>query len=621
MSAESNTHVLWIATLRDFRSSWKALVLTDIAFKVIAFIVLTPLAGILFRVLIALSGRAVLSDIDILMFFLGPVGWICGIVVGAIGLAIVALEQASLMGVLCAQTGDRRLGVAGALRFAGGNAWPVIQVTARIVALTLLAAAPFLAIAAVVYFSLLTEYDINYYLKEKPPVFGVALGIGGALLAGLAVLLLRLCTGWFFALPLVLFEDVSPANALRRGTVRARGHRWRILLWVLGWAVVMIVLSALATAVVGVVGRFVIPGSTGSLHWLAIALGMTVLLWAVVSLMVNLLSTTTFAAIMFSLYRRLGSEGRSDWWLELAEEMDEAAELRITRRRLLVAGGVGVVAAVAIGVLAVRTVRLEDDVRIMAHRGSSKAAPENTMAAFKKAIEDGADWVELDVQETADGEVVVLHDSDFMKIAGKDLKIWDATLEDLKDIDIGSWFSPEFKDERVPTLGDVLDECKGKIKVNIELKYYGHDQQLEERVAKIVESREMASEIMLMSLKTDGVLKMKSIRPDWKVGLLMSVSAGNLQEFEADFLAVNAGFANRRLVRTAHAGGKEVYVWTVNDAPTMSTMISRGVDGLLTDKPALARSVLEQRAKMSAPERLLLEAAGFLGAVPEMGEP
>jgi len=167
----------------------------------------------------------------------------------------------------------------------------------------------------------------------------------------------------------------------------------------------------------------------------------------------------------------------------------------------------------------------------------------------------------------------------------------------------------------------VLDECKGKIKVNIELKYYGHDQQLEERVAKIVESREMASEIMLMSLKTDGVLKMKSIRPDWKVGLLMSVSAGNLQEFEADFLAVNAGFANRRLVRTAHAGGKEVYVWTVNDAPTMSTMISRGVDGLLTDKPALARSVLEQRAKMSAPERLLLEAAGFLGAVPEMGEP
>ena len=77
---------------------------------------------------------------------------------------------------------------------------------------------------------------------------------------------------------------------------------------------------------------------------------------------------------------------------------------------------------------------------------------------------------------------------------------------------------------------------------------------------------------------------------------------------------------NRRLIRTAHENNKEVYVWTVNDAPTMSAMISRGVDGLLTDKPALAQSVLEQPAEMSVPERLLLELAGTLGAVPDRGE-
>ena len=125
--------------------------------------------------------------------------------------------------------------------------------------------------------------------------------------------------------------------------------------------------------------------------------------------------------------------------------------------------------ALATGAIALQSVRLEDDVEIMAHRGSSWAAPENTMAAFRQAIADGADWIELDVQETADGAVVVLHDSDFMKLAGNKLKIWDATMDDLKDIDIGSRFAPEFKDERVPTLGEVLDECKGKIQVNIEL--------------------------------------------------------------------------------------------------------------------------------------------------------
>jgi glycerophosphoryl diester phosphodiesterase len=296
------------------------------------------------------------------------------------------------------------------------------------------------------------------------------------------------------------------------------------------------------------------------------------------------------------------------------------AGFKITKRRLITTAIVGVIVAVVIGFTALNSVRLEDNVQIMAHRGSSQAAPENTLASIQKAIDEGADWVEIDVQETADDEVVVLHDSDFMKLAGRNLKIWDATLDDLQTIDIGSWFAPEFADQRVPTLGEVLDLCKGKVGVNIELKYYGHDKQLEQRVADIVRAHDMDSEVMAMSLKMEGARKMKSIRPNWKVGLLMSVSAGDLKKIEADFLAVNAGFVDRGLVRAAHNAGKEVYVWTVNDAPSMSNMIGRGVDGLLTDKPSLARVVLQERAEMSAPQRLLLELASLLGVPQETGQ-
>jgi glycerophosphoryl diester phosphodiesterase len=123
---------------------------------------------------------------------------------------------------------------------------------------------------------------------------------------------------------------------------------------------------------------------------------------------------------------------------------------------------------------------------------------------------------------------------------------------------------------------------------------------------------------VVMSLKVDAVKKMKSLRPNWKVGLLMSVSAGSLRNIDADFLAVNASFADRRFVRSAHDIGKEVYVWTVNDAPTMSAMMSRGVDGLITDKPAMARSVLELRSTLSPAERVLLELAGWLGVSPDI---
>jgi glycerophosphoryl diester phosphodiesterase len=478
-----------------------------------------------------------------------------------------------------------------------------------------------LLIAAVVYLTLLTEYDINYYLKEKPPAFKVAVGIGVIIVSVLVVCLVRLFTSWFFALPLVLFEGAHPRDVLQRSAARARGHRRTLLCWIVGWALATAVLSMAGTVLVGVVGRAITPESSDSLRLLAFTVGVSLLFWAVVNLAVNLLSTAIFASILVTLYRELGRGG-----VDGAVPADFGAgtsyerRFRMTPKRLLAGGIIGVILAIGVGVVALQSVRLDDMVEIMAHRGSSKAAPENTMAAIRQAITDGADWVEIDVQETADGEVVLFHDSDFMKLAGVNLKIWDATRDDLKEIDVGSWFAPEFKDERVPTFAEVLDECKGKIRVNIELKYYGHDEQLEQRVVDLVEARDMASEVIAMSLKMDGVKKLKAMRPDWKVGLLMSITAGDLKQIEADFLAVNAGFANRGLIRNAHANGKDVYVWTVNDAPTMSAMVSRGVDGLLTDKPALARSVLQQRALMSGPERLLLELAGVLGVPREIGE-
>ena len=221
--SDSGARSLVHTTLDDFRSSWKSLALTDIAFKIIAFVVLTPLVGFLFRVLIATSGSAVLSDQDILFFFLGPVGWFCIILIGSLWLGIVALEHASLMGILCAATAERRLRLLDAIRFARDNAWPVLQVAARIVGLTLLAVAPFLAVAGGVYFMLLTSHDINYYLSEKPPVFMVALGIGGIIVVAITALLLRLYCGWFFALPLVLFEDVPSSRALRVSVERTAG--------------------------------------------------------------------------------------------------------------------------------------------------------------------------------------------------------------------------------------------------------------------------------------------------------------------------------------------------------------------------------------------------------------
>jgi len=201
--------------LQAIAGCWKTLVATDLLYKILAFILLTPLLGSLFRFLLATLGDEVLSDVEIAMFFLGPAGWLCLIVVGSLWLGIVFLEQTSLLGILAAKQVDRSVTPLGALRFAAAHAASVVRLTLRILVLILGAVAPFLVVAAIVYFSLLTEYDINYYLKESPPVFRVAVGIGVVLVLGLMGVSLWLVSSYFFALPLLLFEQLGPTDALR----------------------------------------------------------------------------------------------------------------------------------------------------------------------------------------------------------------------------------------------------------------------------------------------------------------------------------------------------------------------------------------------------------------------
>ena len=216
---------------------------------------------------------------------------------------------------------------------------------------------------------------------------------------------------------------------------------------------------------------------------------------------------------------------------------------------LVVAGLVG-------GGRALEGIRATDRVEVIAHRGAAAARPENTMAAIERGIEDGADWIEIDVQETADGEVVVFHDSDFMRLAHVDRKIWEVTAAELRGIDLGSWFDPAYAGERAPTLRDVLAAARGRAKVVIELKYYGHDQDLEARVAALVDEFGMADQVALMSLSYPAIQKARAMRPDLRNGVLAATAVGDLAGLETDFLAVNVGLATPKLIRSAHAAGR-----------------------------------------------------------------
>ena len=602
------------AGLRDLRRVGGQLLLVTVATRLaVTFLLLPLLAGAL-RLIMAMRGKSALSDAEIANFFASPLGISTLVVVGGFWVGAAFVEQAALMTVGYAAVEGRRVGWFSALRYVGSKIPVILPLGSHLLGRALLIAAPFLGLAAILAFSLLGEHDINYYLFHRPAGF---YWVGGAvvlLLAVMAFLLARKAVSWTLALPAVLFENLGATAAIKDSIADSKGRRGELACMLLGWLAFGAVTSLAVTLLTGFIGRSVVGLGGNSLGWVAFTIGSVGIITLLLNFLVSFVAAALFALVSVRIYRQCSGPGALAP-LPAETRLDSDRKIRIQRKTLLL----GVAAAMGLAVVATHFVlskiKTRDEVLVIAHRGSAATAPENTMAAVRDAVAAGADIVEIDVQETADGEVVVFHDSDFMKIADDPLKIWNATRADLDRIDIGSWFDPEFASERVPTLAEVLAECKGRAKVDIELKYYGHDVDLEQKVIDIVEAQGMADQVVVMSLKSDKVAKFKAMRPDWTYGLLTSFQLGDISKFDVDFLGVNMHSAKRRFIARSQAAGFDFYVWTVNDAFGISALISRGADGIITDKPALARQVLEMRAGLSPVERLLIGIGAEVGTL------
>lgn len=601
----------------DLLGAWPRFLATDLFYKAVAFVVLTPLAGLILHLFVAVSGGSVLADQEILFFLLRPVGLMALIVVGGVALGIVALELACLMAIGYGELNGMRIDLWTAIRFGLASARGVFRLTLRIVSRLLLMAAPFVIVLGLLYRQLLTRFDINYYLNERPPELMLVVVLAVPLVSMLVVWVARKLVDWSTALPQLLFTDASPKRALELSTHDVRGHRMQIAIALLTWGACAVLLGAIPVALVELFGGWIVPRVRNSLTGVAAAAGFLILVFSIANWLVTAFGSSTLALVLLRFWKRTASSSAIRA-VDLSRTESGRGRFRLALGpRLILLSIVGfVLLAAGVGFVALERIRLDDEVVVIAHRGAALHAPENTLAAVERGILDGADYIEIDVQEDAQGRVVVLHDSDLMKVGGVDLKIWNATSDRLGAIDIGGWFAPEFSDQRVPTLTEVLELCRGRARVTIELKYYGRNDRLEQRVAEIVEELDMESEVIVMSLKGDMVATMKALHPDWTVGLLTAKAVGDLTRVEADFLAVNTGMATFRFVRAAQRADKDVYVWTVNDALGMSAMISRGVDGIITDDPALAKAVLAWRRELNPAERAILSLAYWFGIDP-----
>ncbi|NJN47961.1 MAG: hypothetical protein HC808_17435, partial [Candidatus Competibacteraceae bacterium] len=511
------------------------LMLYDLVFKIVGLVLLAPLTAWTLENLIARSGALAVTNADISGFLLTPTGLLFLLAAGTLTLTSIFAEQGGLMRITAAADHDRYLPWFAALVDVL-HALPRLLRTAFAQAgMLLLIVLPLAAIGALAYLGLLTGQDINWYLTERPPAFWIAVTIGAVLaVVGFALIALVLVR-WALAVPVTLHEGLSGFKALRRSRALVSNNGWRVARLVLGWIILTTIVSALLVALVdGFAGLLLklFPGTRAQIVITAVFLGVLVLAGALLSFV----AYAGYSWIVVRLYLELAGEEVD------ADLPDHASTTTLRIGPAVIAAGL----ALALGVAAFMTHRITEDlalgraVQVTAHRGSSAHAPENTLSAIRQAIEDGADFAEIDVQETADGTLVLLHDTDLLRVTGKPYRIWEVGYDEIADLDAGSWFSAEFADERIPTLAETIELARGRIKLNIELKYNGHDQQLAERVAATVREADFAEQCIITSLDYSSLQTVRRIDQELKIGQIVTVAIGDPKRLEVDLLSMEA---------------------------------------------------------------------------------
>jgi glycerophosphoryl diester phosphodiesterase len=600
-------------SLRDFRRTWPQLLLTDLLARILAVIIIAPVIGLLSKLFLLRSATGVVTDEAIVSFLLHPFGMASLVVVAAVWLGVLFAESGQLMVIAFGAVEDRRVTWLDAMTYAYRQAVALVHLAGAAVVRLLLISVPFLAVLGGVYWWLIRTHDINYYLARKPPEFTAAVAIAAALGSVLALIIAWKIAGWILSVPMVLFEGAGGRQSLGASVAATSSRRTTITVWLLGWLGATALFSVVLTRLIGLLGRMTVSHLANNLTLLLAGLSAVILVGVFVNLALSIFTTVVFPLLVVRLYRSIAGPGELKPKIAARGSLGGHASLTVPGKTII-ATVVGVVMLVVVGVTVVADdPDWEDPTQIIAHRGGAAVAPENTMAAFQRGIADGADWLELDVQENADGTVVVEHDRDFMRAAGVPLEVWRATDADLADLDIGTSFAPEYSNQRVPILREVLDLAKGKVGVFIELKYYGHDVSLEQKVIDLVEETGMADDIVIMSLNYDGVQKAAALQPDWTVGFLNAVAIGNLTRLDVNFLALTSNASSVSMIRRTHNRGMQIYPWTIDDPVQMWVMMSRGADGIITDQVARANRIKELRAEVTPVGRLIIWIAAEVG--------
>lgn len=416
------------------------------------------------------------------------------------------------------------------------------------------------------------------------------------------VLVVILIVDKSYSLHYLVLTEYSFTDCIKKSRQAISGNKSRMAVSLFFWSICMLVISAVATFGIAFIIVFIIKGFSEPVK--AFRTALKVLKYAGRIFMI-LSSFLSVPAVTCWITQHFFEDTENTETIILPDSSDRKMKTstRIAVISIMTVSGILLnmtyIQAIYKGNINLNTGILTRT-QITAHRGYSAVAPENTIYAFEEAVGIGADYIELDVQLTADGQLVVFHDNTIDRTTDGKGELSKYTYEELQEFSAGSWFSKDgmFDDAKIVLFSDVL-ECVGNdILLNIEIKNHGDIVRTAEKTVEVIEEYGIERSCYVTSFSYKALKTVKKLNPKIKTGLIANIATSTSfsQLKYIDAVSLNYIFINQSVVNMAHQNGKRVFVWTVDNRSDIQHMIAMGVDNIITNRPDRVSEIVTSKS-------------------------
>ncbi|MFW5825582.1 MAG: glycerophosphodiester phosphodiesterase [Marinobacter sp.] len=595
---------LLVDTLGILRRHRRSLLLYHLFFTGLTLALLSPALGTLFSALEPVTGEGAITTGGVTSFLISPGGvlWMAATLTAIT--ATFTLEQAGMTIIASSveRGGEYRLTLSAlslVARRSGRLLWLALLQALGHVAVAL----PFLLIVALAWWGLLSSYEVYFIRVTRPPALWWFLTITGVTLTCMG-----LCNGWLFlrwslAVPIATLERTRARAALAASSQRIHGSKARLILPLALGGILLFVLPVAFTYLFQLMGSPYLALMPANPRALLPAITAYLTLYLLLMVVITFALSAGYSLLIYRVY--LTTTGHSRQHHTATPPQSTGPRAWLVEAMLI---GVVVVQATLI----VSAFGTTEDVANTAHRGNAFAAPENTASALERAIKDGADYLEVDVRMTADGELILWHDVDLARVVGRPERISELNWNDIRHLDVGAWFSPDYKGERIVRLKELIRMARDRAGLFLDLKPDHNSRDLTREVVRMLRQENAVEGTVIAAAERHVLNEARAMEPSLRTALLAEFIIGPLDNEGFDILGLRYNQANAAAVARARQLGYELHVWTVNQPAVMSRMIDMGVDNIITDRPDVLAQILSEREQLTDAERLALKLHNWL---------